>query len=287
VNDSLGPSTGPSQSRSLDALRRSGGIRPELGDLDPAPNARRLQEWVGRVVAGVLVAVLAGACGGVGPSTSDSSDGGGSAAAATSAGSDSSPDAVESSGGGDAADGGSSPDGASPDDLAWVPFGPKDPKIPTPSWPAYNDFAQGNCSGLRAYLDTSDATSAGDFGKAMAAVCAAAVEGRQDQWDVAAGLARADGSGFGNDCLAGIVADLIDRALRWHQRYPGSTPKVRFETVAEQTECGKKDNAETGPDTGGPTDTDAPTDTGGPTDTDAPTDTAAPTDTGSPTETTG
>jgi hypothetical protein len=109
-----------------------------------------------------------------------------------------------------------------------VPFGPSDPTVPTPSWPAYRAFANGDCGALQAYLGTSDGASLGDFGKAMVAVCEAAVDGRQDRWEVAAALAAADPSSLANDCLAAVVKDLLDRAMTWHQRHPGHKPVVRF-----------------------------------------------------------
>jgi hypothetical protein len=136
-----------------------------------------------------------------------------------------------------------------------VPFGPSDPTIPTPSWPAYRAFADGACSTLHDYLDSPDGESVGEFGRAMAAVCDAAVEGRQDQWAVAAEAAgKADPSTLADDCLAGVVKDLLDRALAWHQRHPGLNPPVRFQRLAGETDCGRKSKTEnseaTTPDSG-------------------------------------
>jgi hypothetical protein len=130
-----------------------------------------------------------------------------------------------------------------------VPFGPSDPTVPTPSWPAYRAFADGDCGALQAYLDTPDGSGVGDFGKAMVAVCRAAVEGRQDQWEVAAGLAAADPSSLADDCLAGVVKDLLDRALAWHRDHPGAKPAVRFQRLAGETECGRQASGESSSDT--------------------------------------
>jgi hypothetical protein len=219
----------------------------------------RSWRWVGPVMALALVVGLVAGCDG------SSSGGGGSS------GDGSGPPTTNSSDGGSSSDGG----------LAWVPFGPDDPDIPTPSWPAYKHFAQGNCSGLQAYFNTDDGRRVGDFGKAMVAVCAAAVEGRQDQWEVAArALAAGEASSLANDCLADEVKDLLERALAWHQRHPGRKPAVQLQEVGgksgeRKTDCGK--NAP-------PTETE-PTDTVPPTETE-PTDTVPPTET-EPTETTG
>jgi hypothetical protein len=135
-----------------------------------------------------------------------------------------------------------------------VPFGPSDPTIPTPSWPAYRAFADGDCGALQAYLGTSDGASLGDFGKAMVAVCEAAVHGRQDQWEVAAALAAADPASLANDCLAAVVRDLLDRALAWHRRHPGRTPAVRFQRLNGETACGRQANSENSSDTTADTD---------------------------------
>ena len=122
-----------------------------------------------------------------------------------------------------------------------MPFGPSDPQIPTPSWPVYNAFAQGDCSGLRDYLATDDI---GDFGQAMAAVCAASVEGDQAEWEGAEALADADPSTLANDCLAAVVQDLLSRALQWHAEHPGKTPTVQLRSVSGETECGKQDTTD-------------------------------------------
>lgn len=136
-------------------------------------------------------------------------------------------------------DGGDTGDGEESDEgLAWVPFGPNDPLNPTPSWPLYNAFADGNCSAMRDYL-SGDGSSVGDFGRAMSAVCDAAIEGQQDQWEVAeAAFSSADPSTLANDCLAPVVQDMLVRALDWHRRNPGENPEIQFNRVADTTECG-------------------------------------------------
>ena len=175
---------------------------------------------VGRLVALIIVVGVAASCGG-GESNSGTD-----------------------SGGDDAGTGNSGGDDQSDDDVAWVPFGPNDPDIPTPSWPAYNAFADGNCSALRDYL-SGEGSGVGEFGSAMAAVCAAAIEGDQGQWEVAeAALAAADPSTLANDCLASVVEDLLRRAIEWHNRNPGKTPEVRFNRVADTTECGAQNESD-------------------------------------------
>jgi hypothetical protein len=123
---------------------------------------------------------------------------------------------------------------AADSDLAWVPFGPNDPAVPTPSWPAYTHFAQGGCAALQDYLGR---VNVGDFGRVMVAVCAAAVDGQQDQWDVAESYAGADPSTLANSCLAGVVQALLDRALAWHRLHPGQTPNVQFQRVEDRMAC--------------------------------------------------
>ncbi|MPZ74713.1 MAG: hypothetical protein GEU74_16120 [Nitriliruptorales bacterium] len=131
--------------------------------------------------------------------------------------------------------------------LSWVPFGPSDPDIPTPSWPAYNAFASGDCAALESYTAEQDV---GAFGRAMVAVCAAAVDGQQEQWDEVAALAGADPSTLANDCLAEQVSALIDRALDWHERNPDQSPDVQFVRVAGQTNCGAQSAGANGTDSG-------------------------------------
>ena len=129
------------------------------------------------------------------------------------------------------------------DSLTWVPFGPNDPDIPTPSWPAYNPFADGNCPALEEYTSEQDL---GDFGRAMVALCFAAVEGQQDRWDELAQVADGDPSTLANDCLAPLVSDLIWRALAWHQQNPGENPEVQFNRVEGQTNCGERSAEQNG-----------------------------------------
>ena len=170
-----------------------------------------------RFVALIIVMGVAAACGGE---------------------SNSSEDAGPSADGNGSNEGDPGDDEGSDEGLAWVPFGPNDPLNPTPSWPVYNAFADGNCSALRDYL-SGDGASVGEFGRAMAAVCAAAIEGQQDQWEVAeAAFSAADPSTLANDCLAPVVLDLLTRALDWHRRNPGKDPEVHFNRLADTTECG-------------------------------------------------
>jgi hypothetical protein len=228
---------------------------------------------VGRLLVVALVAGLVAGCGGSGSPTADTLDDDGPAGSAAAGGGG--PLGSDPAGGGGGGGGGAPDEG-----LAWVPFGPSDPTNPTPSWPMYSDLAQGDCLALQAYLGTSDASNVGQLGRAMVAVCLAAVDGREDQWEVAA-TAVADGSGsLDNDCLEPIVRALLRAALDWHQDHPGRKPRVQLQTVAGDgtTKCAS------GP---GPTDSTAPTDSTEPTDPTEPTASTDPTVTGSAPETTG
>jgi hypothetical protein len=228
---------------------------------------------VGPVVALVLVAgLLAAACGGSGGSSGGDASGTGGSTAATG---DSTQQGGAGGGGGSQGGGGGQGGGSQGgggqggsqggggggqgEELAWVPFGPSDPTFPTPSWPIYRAFANGDCSALQDYLNSPDGESVDGFGQAMVAVCQAAVEGRQDRWEAAKAAAGADPSKLANDCLAAVVKDLLDRALAWHERYPGAKPTVRFQQLTGQTDCGRQDSSEsteeTTPETGSTADT--------------------------------
>ena len=224
---------------------------------------------VGPVVALVLVVgLLAAACGGSGGSSGGDASGSGGSAAVTG-------DSTQGgAGGGGGSQGGGGHGGTGTqggggsqggggggqgEELAWVPFGPSDPTFPTPSWPIYRAFANGDCSALQDYLNSPEGESVDGFGQAMVAVCQAAVEGRQDRWEAAKAAAGADPSKLANDCLAAVVKDLLDRALSWHERHPGAKPTVRFQRLTGQTECGRQDSSEsteeTTPETGSTADT--------------------------------
>jgi hypothetical protein len=232
---------------------------------------------VGPVVALVLVSgLLAAACGGSGGSSDgDPSGSGGSAAVTGDSTQQGGGDDGGTQGGGGGQGGGSQGGGGQGgggsqggggggqgEELAWVPFGPSDPTFPTPSWPVYRAFANGDCSALQDYLNSPEGESVGRFGEAMVAVCQAAVEGRQDRWEAAKDAADADPSKLAHDCLAAVVKDLLDRALAWHERNPGAKPTVRFQRLTGQTECGRQDSSasteETTPETGSTADTGSP-----------------------------
>lgn len=177
------------------------------------------------VLAIVLIAGMAAACAGAEEPT-DPSDTFGSGAA----------DSKETN---DENNGENGEEGEA-ESLAWVPFGPSDPDSPTPSWPAYKALADGNCPGLEAYTSEQDL---GDFGRAMVALCFAAVEGEQERWDELAEVADADPSTLANTCLAPFISDLIQRALQWHEQNPGETPEIQFVRLDGQTTCGEQQSA--------------------------------------------
>jgi len=122
---------------------------------------------------------------------------------------------------GNGSNGNGSEDDDSVEGLAWVPFGPKDPTNPTPTWPTYNSFAEGKCAQLRDYLGNEGAgIAASDLAKAMVAVCAAAIEGQEDQWKVAEAHADPDLSGILDSCLGAAIKELLevaDKHLTWRR----------------------------------------------------------------------
>ena len=254
---------------------------------------------VGPVVVLVLVAgLLAAACGGSGGSSGDDASGSGGSAAVTG---DSTQQGGAGGGGGSGGGGGGQGGGSQGggqggggsqgggsqggagggqgEELAWVPFGPSDPTFPTPSWPVYRAFANGDCSALQDYLSSPEGESVDGFGQAMLAVCQAAVEGRQDRWEAAKAAAGADPSTLANDCLATVVKDLLDRALAWHERNPGAKPTVRFQRLTGQTDCGSQDSSESTEET--TSETGSTAGTGSTSDTGSSSGTTADTSTGS------
>lgn len=180
--------------------------------------------WVRRVAALACVVGLLSACGEAAEPPTNSAD------------VDLGEEGTSSSQDGNSGDGSTTDAGTEP--LAWVPFGPADPTNPTPSWPVYRHLAQGDCSALESYL-AGEGSSVGQFGTALVAVCRAAVDGEQDQWAVARSLKDADPSTLGNECLAGVMKSLLDRAVEWHERNPGRRPDVALSHVAGTTSCAR------------------------------------------------
>jgi hypothetical protein len=116
--------------------------------------------------------------------------------------------------------------------------------------------------------------------KAVAAVCAAAVDGDLGQWDVAErAAAAAEGTHLSDGCLDQVVTDLLQRALDWHRRHPGGRPKVRFQEVAGETDCGGAENRRRSSTDGSPaSDGSTPTEETAPPDQPTPPDGTAPPD---------
>jgi hypothetical protein len=198
-----------------------------------------------RVMQTIAVGLLLGlvvSCGGSTSTSSPSAAGDGSTASsvttdASDSGSGGNGSGDGSGNGGDNGGGGGNSGGGGSSDrgVAWAPFGPQDPTYPTPTWPVYNAFASGNCSKLAGALPSNDV---GDYGKLMLAVCQAAVEGQTDKWATAESLAGADSSALGNDCVAPLVQEAVERALTWHQDHPDLSPKVQLQQTGTQTACG-------------------------------------------------
>jgi hypothetical protein len=157
-------------------------------------------------------------------------------------------------GGDDGGDNGGDNGGGS---LSWVPFGPKDPQSPTPTWSAYNYLADGKCAELAGEVANLTADQGGDFGKAMVALCQAAVKGQSKQWAVVQANQNAETGALNHDCLTPLVKDLMARGLAWRRAHPGAVPRVRFQRVTTgsgETECGRAANQENGEQTTEPTD---------------------------------
>lgn len=193
------------------------------------PVARVPRRAAATLVPGVLLGLLLGLLAGCGRAPKDSpsrpDDGSGSTASSV----------AGNGGGGGGGDNAGGDGGTSDKGVAWVPFGPQDPSIPTPTWPVYNAFASGDCSRLASVLPSNDV---GDYGKLMLAVCQAAVDGQTDKWDTAESLAGADAGGLANDCVEPLVQGAVERALTWHRDHPDLAPQVKLQPAGEQTECG-------------------------------------------------
>ena len=179
---------------------------------------RRPHAWA---VAAVLVMSLLTGCGGGSDSGSSDDSGSTEAAAPESSGSQDSGGGAGSVGNGGGDDGG----------IAYVPWGPKDPPIPT----QYSALAQ----------------AAGDASR-----CAAAAEGKPDSpfWAVASAVCAAlmgDGPWPSSTnvpappeppnayqaCLDDELTAMVERALRWHAENPGRKPKVTFVSPTTISPC--------------------------------------------------
>jgi hypothetical protein len=129
------------------------------------------------------------------------------------------------SGGGNTPSGGGKP---SDDGFDWAPWGPADPGDPPPyDW--YGSLERRQCEALQATDD--------DVWRALAAVCAAAIDGDQSQWTVAKTLAANGGTHDPTSCLERAARALLQRALAWHERNPGRQPTVRFPVAGSSTAC--------------------------------------------------
>jgi hypothetical protein len=166
------------------------------------------------VATTAFVVLLAAGCGGSGGGTSAAGAGGSSRS---------------SSSGGDASSG-----------FGWVPFGPTDPGDPPPNrW--YGPLAEHNC----AHLDQALKDEPGDhLWAALAALCAAAIDGDQSKWAVVASEAQAATSetpgGSTDDsttCLTTAAQALLSRALAWHGEHPDAKPTVTLARAGQPTAC--------------------------------------------------
>jgi hypothetical protein len=209
----------------------------------------RTRGWQSVLAASMLAVVLVAGCGGSEGNDSSSQDDGGATGTDTGQANTASPDDSDGN------DGGGSDEG-----IAWVPFGPDDPEDPTPTWPLYRSFADGNCSALQDVVDEVESNGEPNPGlEGMVAVCRAAVDGSEGQWAVAEERLATDPMPMGDQCLGRLVTAVMQRAIAWHKQHPGQKPTVHFQRVEGKTECGKEDERETDePTTDEPT-TDEPT----------------------------
>ena len=119
-----------------------------------------------------------------------------------------------------------------------MPFGPSDPGDPPPNrW--YGPLADHNCGRLTQALQDEPG---GALWTAVAAVCAAVIDGDQRQWTVAVSQAAAaadsgDGDSGSTGCLADAARALLARALAWHQDHPHTRPHVTLPRAGQQTAC--------------------------------------------------
>ncbi len=139
----------------------------------------------------------------------------------------------------------------SPDSgLAWVPFGPDDPKFPTPGWDVYYYFLEHNCQSLQNDVQTPDA-GFGNLYKAAVAACRAAVDDEQDQWAVASTAFAdrgADAAIGPADCVDETISTMVETLLAWHDQHPGEQPALTFPNTADgRTACSRDNNSIAGP----------------------------------------
>ena len=152
---------------------------------------------------------------------------------------------------GPSASGSGSGSSGSPDTgLAWVPFGPDDPKFPTPGWDVYYYFLAHDCESLQSSVQTPG-DGFGNLYKAAVAVCRAAVGDEESQWSVAseAFADRGDGVVIGPaSCVDESIASMVSTLLAWHEKHPGQQPDLTFPQTADgRTACSRDNNRIAGP----------------------------------------
>jgi hypothetical protein len=131
-------------------------------------------------------------------------------------------------------DSGKPPPPPADDGFAWAPWGPADTTAPPPKqWYARLERVHQNCDQLEDYGDGPG------LWPALRAVCRAAVEGDQSQWAVAANAAKELGDPTSGvpPCMEQAARALLQRALAWHERHPGSRPDVQFPAEGSKPVC--------------------------------------------------
>jgi hypothetical protein len=132
--------------------------------------------------------------------------------------------------------------------LTWLPrLAADDGAAPPRRW--YLLLQRPDCAGLQRAVDSSagdDRASAADrdLWSALAAVCAAAIDGETDRWeDVEAPTATAEASTTPDPadavevCLEGHARDLLEAALQWRQQHPQGQPAVTFPEAGGAPAC--------------------------------------------------
>ena len=189
--------------------------------------------------------------------TSENSSGGGSSASSTTGtvvNTASTPTSSSGSSSGSSASGssdsGSGSESTDSSGVAWVPFGPDDPKFPTPGWDVYYYFLAHNCNALQSDVQTPDA-GFGSLYDAAVAVCRAAVDGEQGQWSVAAAAFDKSGGGAAigpASCVDETISTMVATLLAWHDQHPGQQPDLTFpQTPDGRTACSRDNNSIAGP----------------------------------------
>ncbi len=125
--------------------------------------------------------------------------------------------------------------GASDDGFSWVPFGPADANNPDGTgW--FAALEERNCYSLRTAGQGLGREGGDPLVLALAAVCAAVIDGDQSQWAVAQ-QENARPRKRKVTCFERAGEAMLARALAWHAANPGRTPELTFPRAGEPVAC--------------------------------------------------